>query len=373
LLQIKMLMKEACGPDAVITVETDDKGGKATYKIADIIDGLTESEALAATQAAIWCFANGDSNTRDGKDGFIAHGPVNVYKPNPNRNAYAREYVPESDARAMAVFNWLRSLDPVADTAEDIATVINEKNAVDNMSLTVHDKAEDHACNMDDNADNDVYNADLNFTLAFVPDPEKDDLLVYLLDKDGNPINDMDGDPVIRRLAGRNSEGRTADSIEPDENGVYTLTDLQLSENADLKFDLRLEGTQYLKEGVYIYTAHGGSDKSQSIVGIAQGTQTVDISFGMTVKFEVDETRHVVAERVWHTESDLGSETPGPDEAPPAPPEEEPSRLGETDKEVYLADPAKTGDASFVFLGMAAAGAVGLAVTCIPGRKAKEN
>lgn len=363
--QIKALIRQACGEDAVITVDTDDKGGRATYKIADIIEGLTESEALAATQAAIWSFANGDSNTRDGKDGYIAHGPVNVYKPNPNRNAYVREYIPESDARAMAVFNWLRSLEPIADTADDVDTVINGQNSIDNISLTVGSKVKDHADNMDENDDNDVYGADLNFSLAIVPDPEKDDLLVYLLDGEGNPIKDKDGNHVVKRLAGKNSEGRVADTIQPDENGVYTLKNLQLSENSDFKFDLHLEGAQYLNKGVYIYTAHGGSDKSQSVVGIAEGTQTVDVSVGMTIRFDAQETKRVTAERTWHNEKYTQS-------IPSAPPS---ANTGHpvTDGEIQLARPVKTGDTSGVLLGVAAAGILGLAVICLSGYRPKEN
>lgn len=363
--QIKTMIKEACGPDAVITVDTDDKGGKATFKIADIIDSLTESEALAATQAAIWSFANGGSDTRDGKDGHIAHGPVNVYKPDPNRNAYQREYLPESDARAMAVFNWLRSLVPIADTEDGVTTIINEKNAVGDMWLTLYDKAEGYAQNTDADTDNDVYNTELKFTLAFVPDPEKDDLLVYLLDKDGNAIKNKDGKPIVRRLAGENSEGRTADSIQPDKDGVYTLTGLQLSENSDFTFDLRLEGAQYLKEGVYIYTAQGGSDKSQSLVGIAEGTHTVDVSVGMTIRFDADENKHVVAKRVWRSEKYTQSE---PVVAPSVH-----TRHPDADGDIRLAKPVKTGDVSHVLMGMAAIGGIGLAGILLIGRKAKEN
>ncbi|MBR5292696.1 MAG: Cys-Gln thioester bond-forming surface protein [Clostridia bacterium] len=363
--QIKALIKEKCGPDAVITVDTDDRGGKATYKIADIIDDLTESEALAATQAAIWSFANGDSSTRDGKDGYVAYGPVNVYKPNPNRNVYQREYLPESDARAMAVFNWLRSLAPIADTEDEVTTIINEKNYVGDMWLTVKEKAEGHDENTDADTDNDVYNTELNFTLAFVPDPNKDDLLVYLLDSEGNVMKNKDGEPMVRRLAGKDSEGRAADSIQPDRNGVYTLSGLQLSENSDFKFDLRLEGAQYLKEGVYIYTAHGGSDKSQSLVGIAEGIHTVDVSAGMTIRFEVDENKHVITGQTWHSRSDKVYEVPAASEGNTC--------NSAPIEEIYLAKPVKTGDVSFMLTGMAAISAIGLAYVCTINSRTKDN
>lgn len=356
--QIKELIKEACGPDGTITVETDDNGGRTTFKIADIIDSLTEAEALTATQAAIWSYANGESSTRDGKDGYIAHGPGNVRW---SGGRYVREYLPESDARAMAVYNWLRSLEPVANTSQDVSTVINDKNAVKDMTLTVQDKAENFAQNTDADKDNDVYNVELNFSLAFVPDPEKDDLLVYLLDEAGNTIKDKDGEPIVRRLAGENSEDRAADSIQPDENGVYTLSGLQLSENSDFKFDLHLEGTQYLEEGVYIYTAHGGSDKSQTIVGIAEGNHRVDASIGMTIRFDADEDKHVAAKRIWHIQGEYGQN--------PVPPKHDHPIM----EEVSLAKPVKTGDVSYSLISIAIIGALGLATSCCLGYKAKEN
>ena len=283
-----------------------------------------------------------------------------------------QEYLPESDARAMAVFNWLRSLAPIADTEEDVTTIINEKNAVGDMWLAVQDKAEGYVQNTDENKDNDVYNSELKFTLAFVPDPEKDDLLVYLLDKDGNAIKDNDGEPIVRRLAGTNSEGRTADSIQPDQNGVYTLSGLRLSENSDFCFDLRLEGAQYLKEGVYIYTPHGGRDKSQSIVGIAEGTHTVDVSVSMTVSFDAEESKHVVAERVWRSQSDSMDTVPPVNNTQEVPPHLS-GWEGNTDENVHVADPVSTGDASYALMGIAVISAAGLAGICLTGRKTKEN
>jgi len=173
------------------------------------------------------------------------------------------------------------------------------------MSITVHDKVADHANNADTNNDNDVYNTDLNFKLAFIPG-DKDDLLVQIsyIDLDGNEQT------IVKRLAGENSDGRQADTILPDEEGVYTITGLQLAENSDFTFDLRLEGTQYLEQGVYIYTAQGGIDKSQTMVGMAEGNSYVDISLGVTVSFDVDENNKVVAERHWHSEGDPNYEPP---------------------------------------------------------------
>jgi len=195
----------------------------------------------------------------------------------------------------------------------------------------------------------------------------------YLMDEDGNPIRDKDGEPVIRRLAGENSDERSAETIQPDENGVYTLSGLQLSEGSDFRLNLRLEGAQYLKEGVYIYTAHGGVEKSQSIVGIAEGTHTVDVSVGMTVRFEADEDKYVAEKRKWRTEDDTEIEPPkaeiNPDPTPRPPKHEhiiDPN-------EIELAKPVKTGDMSFALMGMALASAIGLMGVLLAGRRANKN
>ena len=190
------------------------------------------------------------------------------------------------------------------------------------IELVVKDKVTENADNLDNNADNDVYHTELSFQLGFAPDPENDDLLVYLyeyktdedgnviVDKEGNPVTevmkDAEGTPIVRRLAGSNAEGEsysaitcTYETVGDKQVAVYSLTNLQLSENA--KFDLRLEGTQYVPEGVYIYQAaaeDGNRRKaSQTLVGLVEGNQS--ISAGLTISFDVDERNNVVTEHVW--------------------------------------------------------------------------
>jgi len=283
---------------------------KDGWNIYELIDGLTEAEALAATQAAIWTFANNGDIDYNGKDlNASVIGVLSATSTHSGQyvSSFLNEFRPakdcESDVRMQALYYALLSLNPIyPDDADDDTNVIPNENVFENIVLVVEDKVEDHAANQDDNSDNDVYNTALNFTLAFVPDPTNDDLLLYLTDAEGNVINDKDGKPIVRRLAGTNTEGRTADTIVA-ENGVYTLTGLQLGENADFVFDLRIEGTQYLNEGVYIYQAHGGRKESQTLVGLATGNLDVDVAVGMTLNFNVDDKNHVIAESKWHEES----------------------------------------------------------------------
>ena len=89
-------------------------------------------------------------------------------------------------------------------------------------------------------------------------DPRDPNIMVVYTDLDGELVS------VVRRLAGTNAEGQTYEGIQPEADGSYVLKDLKLSENEDFSFDLRLEGTQYLENGVYVYSPVGGRDASQA-------------------------------------------------------------------------------------------------------------
>ena len=248
------------------------------------------------------------------------------------------------------------------------------------MSLTVKEKA-DHDNNRDDDKDNDVYNTDLNFKLAFIPGAG-DDLLVKVsyTDLDGNNVE------VIRRLAGTAEEGETYGSVNPDDDGNYTISGLILGENDDIGFDLRLEGTQYLNEGVYVYQAHGGRDASQTLVGVAEGERDVEVSVGMTIKFEVDEDNKVVAERKWHKKTTKSNKKPGggtpggniPDNGviigdDPVPLSGDPAEealVEILDEEVPLAAAPETGDNSIIFAIMSMLSLLGMAIL---GKKRVKN
>ena len=309
----------------------------------ELIDDMTEGEALLATQSAIWSFSNGSIATQNGKDGVVVIDP-DGYKWNQDPTANSKDGEALNDygsARVDFLYKWLIALE----TEEESTIVINEKNFVEDVSLTVHEKVEDAERNNDEDQTNDVYNTDLNFKLAFIPGPN-DDLLVQVTytDFEGNVQN------VVRRLAGENGEGQSYEDIRPGEDGSYVIKGLKLSENEDFNFDLRLEGTQYLEEGVYVYQAVGGRDVSQTFVGIAEGTRNVDVSMGVTIKFDVDESNHVVATRRWHNEGDPRAEIEQQDPptryrytAPETIIEEEP---------VPLADVPQTGDNSILWFAL---------------------
>ena len=362
-------------------------------ELVALFDGLTESEALVVTQAAIWALANKEDVTynQGSNGGLVTNGSViGVLSAASTHNgkvvsSFLNEFRPEkdfeSDARMQALYQVLLGLDPIeaSDTATD---VIPSEDVITDVGLVIHDKSEDKAENEDDNADNDVYDADVTFSLAFVPDAENDSLLVYLIegyDEEGNPIvaTDKDGKAIVRRLAGTNSEEDNANGIESIEavDGVYTLTGLQLGENAEHTYDIRLEGTQYLENGVYIYQAHGGRHESQTLVGLANGSQTVTSTTSLSLTFEVDEKRNVVATRVWTDdgEPEVPEETPEEPEEEEDPPQEfrlDPETEEEIPEEpVPLAAPVVTGNNSFLWGLVVMMAVLGMAVINLTSKK----
>ena len=366
--KLRAAINDGTMENEVINMTVVDSEGNETVvtkTMMELLDELTEGEALLATQSAIWSYSNGSLAVQNGKDGIVVVDP-DGYKWNhdPKVNSKDGEALDDfGSARVDFLYKWLINLED--DQSSTI--IINDKNFVDDMSLTVGDKVADHANNQDDNKDNDVYNTALNFKLAFIPGAN-DDLLVQIsyIDIDGNPVN------VIRRLAGENGEGQSYETIAPEADGTYVLKGLQLSENEDWGFDIRLEGVQYLEHGVYVYEAVGGRKDSQTFVGVAEGTRSVDVSMGVTIKFDVDENNHVVAERKWHDEE----HTPNvPEEEERTPPTNYRVTIEGDGTEEIIDDPVplaaapKTGDNSALWVLLIMAAGFGIAVLNIFGKK----
>jgi len=352
------------------------------YSIYELIDDLTEYEALACTQAAIWTYANmGDITYRNNAGtalveggsviGILSAHKYNDSSGNPGLNEYQPAKDGESDARLKALYQCLLKLEPIYADGElrEDSTVIPNEGVVSDVAIVVKDKVENEAANLDDNKDNDVYNTAVNFKLAFVPG-EKDEMYVLLMDGNNQPILGEDGQPIKKLLASETSTKEGENVIKP-VNGVYTLTGLKISENSNFEFDLRLEGTQYLNEGVYIYQAEGGRRESQTLVGLAKGEQKIAVSTKLTISFDVDEENHVVAERVWHEEGDpavaLLNDDGGPWNIPARPLDNIP------DEEVPLADAPQTGDEVVFFAILTVLAGISLMAMHVSEKKRKEE
>ena len=77
------------------------------------------------------------------------------------------------------LYNHLINLDPTTVEEKSTAnTLINPKNFLEEVSLTVVDKADGHANNADDNTENDAYVTNLSFRLVVEPSDEREDSLL---------------------------------------------------------------------------------------------------------------------------------------------------------------------------------------------------
>ena len=257
------------------------------------------------------------------------------------------------------IYGFMITMEPTAiekPTTND--TIINADNFLENMSVTVIEKAKDHENNKDDDRDNDAYVTNLTFALVVEPSTENgDDLVVKVIGADGTPI-------AAGRIAGTLTEQDIVDGVKelsPDENGNYSFTGITMIEG-EQNFNLTLEGIQNLKEGVYLYSSEvrsedGDEVSSQTLVGKAGGKHAVSVEMNITFELDVKETV-VARERVWRTETTH--------EDPPPPAE---YRLGfgvgqleVIEEEVPLAAPPQTGDMSILWFAMIALSGCGLCI-----------
>lgn len=232
------------------------------------VNDLTEGQALTATQAAIWNYGNSGTATMDSEN---AAGPK-----------YGGTLTDLEREGVNYFYQALLALDP--DKVNDPSTpLITANNFAAETAIVIKDKADNNTANTDNNTDNDVYNSDLSFTLEMKKTDVNGDLIIHVIDSDGNTI-------ASRRLSGQNSAGETyelfgaSDAIEDNGKTTYTIRDIQLTENVTIT--LQLSGTQYLAQGVYLYSAPI-YETSQTFVGVSSGNR--DVNLNVNLEFEVHE------------------------------------------------------------------------------------
>ena len=235
----------------------------------EIIDQMTEGEALDAMQAAIWSWANGSNATLDGTDRVIVG---DLYASSSKlSDSLNGENDYEGAARTKALYQWL-----MQQTAEASTVIVNDKTFADDIALTVGAKDS-----------NSLYNASLRFSISeFAPD-EKDELSIELAytDAEGNPAT------VTLPLTGENA-------VQP-ENGYYTIDGLRLAADVPFDFTLKIVGKQYLQQNAYIYTSEGGIGQSQTMVGMAEGYVNIDIAKALSSTFSVSESARLSGTKTW--------------------------------------------------------------------------
>ncbi|MBQ6833740.1 MAG: Cys-Gln thioester bond-forming surface protein [Lachnospiraceae bacterium] len=315
--EMKTMIKDAIRADA-------DALGGLTEKD---IDSMTEGEALTATQMAIWTYGSPYDEVN-----MEAIGGDGWYYVNGNRywdwghwSDYAgmenQKDLNDALNRINKVVKYMITLSETEKEAGTTEVITEDKMVkVDSLSMVVEDKANGYEVNTDDNDDNDVYNVSLNFALVVEPNKDKDDLVVKVVrlvtDDQGKTITE---EVAKARLAGdsTNDDGSFSTVVYDETTGSYTLSGLELAENAKCEFNLKLEGVQYLEQGVYIYSSEVKNDvPSQTFVGIAEGYKSVDVGMKVDLCFNVKEgtvteTRKWEKKSSWENKDDGGNDNGG--------------------------------------------------------------
>ena len=335
----------------------------------DDIDNLTDGAALSATQFAIWTFSNKNNGFK------LINTMYSTKTEDQILSGYWKDVPASEEATRDVIFklyHYLIGLAPSDIPGEEKSTantIINEKNFLKEMNVTVLEKAAGHANNADDDDTNDAYKTNLSFALVVAPSTENgDDLVVKVIGADGAVI-------ASGRVAGEVKDGEQV--LIADENGNYTFTNIVLTEG-NQNFNLTLEGIQNLEEGVYLYTSEvRNGNSSQTMVGMAKGEHEVNVSMTLSFDLNVDD-EVVVKERIWRNDSSVKDPEGVPEEEERTPPTNyrvtiEGDGMEEIiDEPVPLAAAPKTGDASGLWLILVATMGIALAAVNIFGKKSKK-
>jgi len=357
-------------------------------------DALTREQAATATGMAVWTYGNR----------YVLEDGQHVQYVTRNEKA-------ENAKRIEAIYQYLCTL--TEETPEE-TQIINEEKFVDSLEMSIGGQVENHEANADDDDTNDVYNVELKFSLVVQPSATGDDLIVKVVDSEGNVVK-------TARVAGEQKEGESFGyaKTETDENGniFYVLEDIELAENSNTSFNLKLEGTQLLKEGIYIFEsqhlsreeaidqmiqqmeasgeleyalANLGSmeavreylakqypaeeHESQNFIGKYEGTAEIDVGMRIDLSFNVEEGT-VTTERVWRSVR-TSEDGPVTEEEVPPPVDYRvvinDDGLEEIPEEpVPLASAPKTGDNSGLWLILVLVTAMGLVSVNVIGKKRK--
>lgn len=239
----------------------------------DEADALTPGEAITATQAAVWHFGNSSSDFAVDTD--VTGPALKTYSFRSADFEWLEAYK-QSGNTIKKVFDFLIQ-GTVASTAD--TTVFTKTNALTEFSIDVKDRV-----STGEETDSDVYKVDLTFTIgAEILDSDN---LTVTIEQDGNTV------ATVQLEAGKTT---------------YTVSDLELKENSDIT--LSMSGTHEQGTGVYLFEAKSAT-ASQTLVGVASGTQTVGLK--RSIKFNVTEpeTVDIPVTKTWDDSDDQDGKRP---------------------------------------------------------------
>ncbi|MBQ1228727.1 MAG: Cys-Gln thioester bond-forming surface protein, partial [Firmicutes bacterium] len=335
---------------------------------AEELKSLTDGVALTATQMAIWSCSNHMAGVQFINSHFIKKDDLTAteisgIKSNgvPYSTTDYKHNVPEAKEDEVVlmfkVYEYLKNLDGTEVANDTSETIINDKNFIKNLCVSVIDKVTGHANNKDDIKNNDAYTTNITFALEVKPAEGNNDELVVT-------VKTADGKSYIGRIAGTAKEGEV--QLVADENGNYSFSGITMIEGKQ-NFNITLEGVQNLKEGVYLYTSEvRGTETSQTMVGVASGKRDVNVTMDIVFELNVDD-EVISKERVWHDEGDPGVNVPPAVFAVHRPLENIP------EEEVPLADAPQTGDEAIVFAALTLLAGISLMAMHVSEKKRKEE
>lgn len=240
-------------------LEAKKAGDKSLANVTETqIKALTHGEALTATQAAFWKYGNAGS-TKIADD--------------------------QKTAMITAVYQWLINQE-VPDTKS--TDLIDADEFAQTATITVKDKVYENGMEKTETITDDsgaevtktYYNTDVSFTIDVQASVLTGNMIIKLMQ------NGKEVDSINLATDKSNWLGKlTAD--ETNNSSIVTFKNVELLEG--VTFDITISGTQELEAGVYIYSSEqyyssykGGNVFSQTFVGLASGSQEVDLSVSMS-------------------------------------------------------------------------------------------
>ena len=223
----------------------------------EFVDGLNRADMISAVQMAIWSYANINDAAADGLSYFAS---IDIPK---NRNIYfnpLHDYTNE-------IWEWLpkkqqRSFDTRAEyrvntLAEHLCNMKPVDAAQDQIVISELEVVKTELIN----EENDLYHITMYIALNGGGN-ERDDLKIHAT----SYSESEDGSIIITEKTDCNAEYN---------DGVYTIT--THAKDGDI-IEITVDGIQYLSKGVYFYDPEGGREKSQSLVGVSEGSISVRAS-----------------------------------------------------------------------------------------------
>ncbi len=252
------------------------------------LSNITPGEAVTITQAAIWKYGNHDKSTIP-DDNCIFYGDVreNAYHWETTHNIHTEDTYKTYHHRMQTIYDFIVYLAKKADMAAGTeATVINAGTAFEDVVLNVKGRIPTSMGQRSTPTEydyidrgNDRYIADLTIKLGF--DLSEDDL--NNLQHGSETALKL---VITQKIPGtRGYQVERTITLDDREDRTYTLENLVLYENADI--EINVNGTHGLAKNAYLFYT-GAIHKSQTLVGIASGTQHVDASRKLSFRVAYD-------------------------------------------------------------------------------------